>query len=87
MPFLVEPERYFDAICEALKKTGAGVLLPAQAKCGIFCQRRNELNPGVRVALPKLETYRMAEDKLAVLDVARRTGCPVPSTTEAPLER
>ncbi|MGA2677716.1 MAG: ATP-grasp domain-containing protein [Sedimentisphaerales bacterium] len=81
--FFVEPERYFDAICEALKKTGAGVLLPAHEDVGIFCRRRNELPPGVRVALPNLETYRVAEDKLAVLDVARRAGCPVPSTTEA----
>ncbi len=52
--FFVEPERYFDAICEALKKTGAGVLLPAHEDVGIFCQRRNELPPGVRVALPEL---------------------------------
>jgi len=78
--FFVEPDRYFEATCEALKKTGAKVLLPAHEDVGIFCRRKNELPPGVCVALPDWDNYRVAEDKLAVLDVAAQAGCPTPLT-------
>ena len=38
--FFVEPKRYFELTCEALKKTGAKVLLPGHEDVGIFCRYR-----------------------------------------------
>ncbi|HIJ70828.1 MAG TPA: ATP-grasp domain-containing protein [Planctomycetes bacterium] len=80
--FFVEPKKYFELTCEALKKTGAKVLLPGHEDVGIFSRRRDDLPSGVSVALPKWDSYKIAEDKFAVLDIARGTGCPVPCTTE-----
>lgn len=78
--FFVEPDSYFEAICEAIDKSGAKVLLPAHEDMGIFCRRRNELPAGVLTALPNWNSYRVAEDKFAVLDIAQKAGCPVPFT-------
>lgn len=78
--FFVEPDNYFEATCEALVKTGARVLLPAHEDVGIFCRRCNELPKGVLTALPAWDSYRVAEDKLYVLDVASQVGCPTPLT-------
>jgi predicted ATP-grasp superfamily ATP-dependent carboligase/GNAT superfamily N-acetyltransferase len=76
----VEPDNYFEATCEALIKTGARILLPCHEDVGIFCRRRNELPKGVLTALPAWDSYRIAEDKLFVLNVAAEVGCPTPLT-------
>ncbi|MBN2019138.1 MAG: ATP-grasp domain-containing protein [Sedimentisphaerales bacterium] len=75
-----EPGNYFEAICKALEKTGAKVLLPAHEDVGIFCRRAKELPKGVLTALPPWDSYRIAEDKSHVLDIASRVGCPTPLT-------
>lgn len=80
--FFIEPKRYFELTCEALKRTGAKVLLPGHEDVGIFCRYRDDLPSGVSIALPELDNYSIAEDKFAVLDVAQEAGCPVPKTTE-----
>jgi predicted ATP-grasp superfamily ATP-dependent carboligase/GNAT superfamily N-acetyltransferase len=80
--FFVEPDKYFDATCEALLKTGARVLLPCHEDVGIFCRRKKELPEGVLTSLPDWDSYRVAEDKFAVLDVAAQAGCPTPMTTK-----
>jgi len=80
--FFIEPERYFERVCEALKRTGAKVLLPGHEDVGIFCRHRDDLPSEVRIALPEWDCYRIAEDKFAVLDVAQQAGCPVPHTTK-----
>ena len=80
--FFVEPKKYFELTCEALKRTGAKVLLPGHEDVGIFSRRRDELPLDVRIALPEWNNYSIAEDKFAVLEVAQKAGCPVPHTTE-----
>ncbi len=84
--FFIEPDAYFEATCQALKKTGPIVLLPSHEDVGIFCRRKNELPDNVRVALPDWQTYRTVEDKLTVLDVARKAGCPTPWAVEVESE-
>ena len=80
--FFIEPERYFRETCRALKKTGSKVLMPGHEDVGIFSKRRDELPSDVHVALPEWDSYQIAEDKFAVLDLAEKTGCPVPDTME-----
>ncbi len=80
--FFVEPDNYFEATCEALRKTDARVLLPCHEDVGIFCRRKKELPQGVLTSLPDWDSYRVAEDKLSVLDVAAKAGCPAPMTTK-----
>jgi predicted ATP-grasp superfamily ATP-dependent carboligase/ribosomal protein S18 acetylase RimI-like enzyme len=76
--FFIEPDNYFEATCDILKKTGVRVLLPCHEDVGIFCRRKDELPEGVLTSLPDWDNYRVAEDKFAVLDVAAKAGCPVP---------
>jgi predicted ATP-grasp superfamily ATP-dependent carboligase/ribosomal protein S18 acetylase RimI-like enzyme len=80
--FFIDPERYFQRTCEALKRTGAKVLLPGHEDVGIFSRRRDELPSNVRVALPEWDNYGLAEDKFAVLEAAQKAECPTPHTTE-----
>jgi predicted ATP-grasp superfamily ATP-dependent carboligase/ribosomal protein S18 acetylase RimI-like enzyme len=80
--FFIEPERYFELACEALKRTGAKVLLPGHEDVGIFSRRRDELPSDVRIILPEWNNYIIAEDKFAVLELAQKTGCPAPHTRE-----
>jgi predicted ATP-grasp superfamily ATP-dependent carboligase/ribosomal protein S18 acetylase RimI-like enzyme len=80
--FFVEPDSYFEATCEAIRKTGARVLLPCHEDVGIFCRRKKELPEGVLTSLPDWDSYCVAEDKFAVLDVAAQAGCPTPLTTK-----
>jgi predicted ATP-grasp superfamily ATP-dependent carboligase len=80
--FFIDPERYFQRTCEALKRTGAKVLLPGHEDVGIFSRRGDELPLDVRIALPEWNNYIIAEDKFAVLEAAQKAECPVPHTTE-----
>jgi len=80
--FFIEPERYFHETCQALKRTKAKVLLPGHEDVGIFNRRRDDLPLDVRVALPQWDSYSIAEDKFAVIDLAHKADCPVPQTTE-----
>lgn len=80
--FFLEPEAYFKAVCDALKKTGAKVLLPGHEDVGIFAKCKDDLPPDVRLVIPDKEAYDLAEDKYAILELARKTGCPTPTTFE-----
>ena len=80
--FFVEPEKYFEEICKALRKTGAKILLPCHEDVGIFSKHINDLPEGINVAVPQSRDYCLAEDKFDVLNLANEAGCPVPRTTE-----
>jgi predicted ATP-grasp superfamily ATP-dependent carboligase len=80
--FFVEPERYFQEVCKALKKTGAKVVLPGHEDMGIFCKWQDDLPPGVVVALPDKDTYELVEDKFDCIELARKHGCPTPWTVK-----
>lgn len=80
--FFVQPEEYFELTCEALKKTGAKVLLPCHEDIGIFSKWRDALPPDVSMALPDKETYDLAEDKFDCIELARKHGCAVPETSK-----
>lgn len=80
--FFLEPEAYFKAVCDAMKKTGAKVLLPGHEDVGIFAKYKNEIPQDIRVVIPDKETYDLAEDKHAILGLAKETGCPTPTTFE-----
>ena len=77
----LEPDKYFDETCLAIKKTGARVLLPAHDGIGVLSRRQDELPKGVCIAVPDWESYRIAEDKFAAIDLASGVGCPTPLTT------
>lgn len=80
--FFAEPQRYFYETCEALKKSGAKVLLPGHEDMGIFCKWQDELPSGVMVVLPKNDTYDIVEDKFDCIELARKHGCPTPWTVK-----
>lgn len=80
--FFIQPERYFQQICKALKKTGAKVLLPCHEDVGLFSRRRDELPSDVLMALPKEQTYSLAEDKFDCIEFASKHGCPTPFTVK-----
>ena len=78
--FFIEPEKYFDEVCKALKKTGAKVLFPAHEDIGIFSKYHKSLPPDVLVVIPDFASYTLAEDKLEILKIAEQVGCPCPHT-------
>jgi predicted ATP-grasp superfamily ATP-dependent carboligase/folate-dependent phosphoribosylglycinamide formyltransferase PurN len=80
--FFIDPQQYFESTCNALKKTGAKVLMPGHEDVGIFSRRRDDLPSNVSIALPDWNNYSVAEDKFTALQVARETECPVPHTME-----
>jgi predicted ATP-grasp superfamily ATP-dependent carboligase len=78
--FFTEPERYFESVCRALRRTGAQVLLPGHEDVGIFSRYRDALPAGVRAPLPPFALYEQIEDKWGCIDLARQYGCPAPWT-------
>ena len=78
--FFVEPENYFEAVCDALKKTGSKVLLPSHEDIWIFCKLRDKLPHDLKVALPDSDIYELVEDKLGCVELAQENGCPAAKT-------
>lgn len=78
--FFIEPEKYFKSVCEALKKTGAKVLLPCHEDVGIFCRHKGRLPEKVYLAIPEMDSYNIAEDKFSIVEIAREIGCPTTET-------
>ncbi len=78
--FFVEPDRYFESVCRALRRTGAKVLLPGHEDAGIFSRYRDALPADVRAPLPPFALYEQIEDKWGCIELARRYGCPAPVT-------
>lgn len=81
--FFVEPERYIDCLLEALKKTGAEVLLACHEDVGLVSRYRERFPSHIRMAVPSWESYQAAEDKLRLMEIASQYGCPVPRTYAA----
>lgn len=78
--FFLEPEEYFDKVCQALKKTGAKVLLPGHEDLGIFTRFEERLPEGVCLAMPPESSYGLAENKFNIIEFARETKCLVAET-------
>jgi predicted ATP-grasp superfamily ATP-dependent carboligase len=78
--FFVEPDRYFESVCRAVRRTGAKVLLPGHEDAGIFSRYRDALPAGVRTPLPPFDLYERIEDKWGCIELARQYGCPAPAT-------
>ncbi len=78
--FFAEPDAYLDALAEALRRTGAQVLLPCHEDVELVIRGRDRLPNEVMVAVPPLDRWGAAEDKLLCAQHAQRTGCPVPTT-------
>jgi len=78
--FFAEPEAYVTAVAEAMRRTGAQVLLPCFEDVELFIRFKNRLPADTRMALPALEDWEIAEDKLDYVQRVARVGCPVPET-------
>lgn len=78
--FFVQPEGYVAALAEALERTGAEVLLPCFEDVELIIRHRERLPGHVRVALPDLDDWAVAEDKLDYIDRVAAADCPVPAT-------
>ncbi len=70
--FFAEPQAYIEALLDALKKTGASVLLPCHEDTGLVSRYRDRFPEHIRTAIPTWETYQLMEDKLKSVDYIRR---------------
>lgn len=80
--FFAEPEAYLDALADALLRTGARALFPCHEDVELVIRGRDRLPSDVLVALPPLDRWGTAEDKLLSARHAERVGCPSPATYE-----
>lgn len=80
--FFTDPEAYVSAVSGALSRTGSKVLLPCFEDVELFIRYRDHLPPDTLIALPDLEDWRVAEDKLDYVRRVELAGCPVPETWE-----
>ncbi|MCK5000601.1 MAG: ATP-grasp domain-containing protein [Anaerohalosphaera sp.] len=80
--FFAEPDKYFDAVCEAMEKTGAKVLLPCHEDVEIFSQRLLSLPDDVKVAIPDGDMCSLVNDKYAFMEYVQKNNCPVPKSEE-----
>lgn len=78
--FFAEPDAYLDALAEAIERTGAEVLFPCHEDVELIIRGRDRLPTYLKVAVPELDPWKTAEDKLLYARQAERTGCPVPTT-------
>lgn len=78
--FFAEPEKYFEEVCKALKKTGAEVLLPCHEDVRIFNKWQDALPQNVHIAAPDSDMWDLAEDQFDSLKRIRESGCPTPET-------
>ena len=77
--FFLEPDRYVAAVLDAMRECGAKVLLPCHDDVGIFAAHQSELG-SVCTALPPLQSYQEAEDKLHLMEIAVSADCPAPQS-------
>jgi len=78
--FFAAPEEYVDALGQALRKTGARVLLPCFEDVELVIRHRERLPEEALLALPALSDWAVAEDKLDYVEKVSVAGCPVPET-------
>jgi len=80
--FFAEPDAYLDAVAVALRRTGARVLFPCHEDVELVIRGRGRLPADLMLAVPTLERWGTAEDKLLCARHAERAGCPTPPTYE-----
>lgn len=80
--FFLEPDAYLDALADALRRTGARVLFPCHEDVELVIRGRDRLPADLMVAVPPLDRWATAEDKLLCTRHAERVGCPAPATHE-----
>lgn len=78
--FFAEPDAYIAALSDALTRTGAEILLPCFEDVELVIRHRDRLPSHVRVAVPDLADWAVAEDKLDYIHRVATAGCPVPVT-------
>ncbi|TVQ41234.1 MAG: ATP-grasp domain-containing protein [Wenzhouxiangella sp.] len=78
--FFLEPDAYIDAVNRAMQKTGARVLLPCFEDVELFIRHRERLPQDALLAVPALNDWAVAEDKLDYVERVAAAGCPVPAT-------
>jgi len=78
--FFLQPDAYMDALTAAMNRTGARVLLPCFEDVELVIRHRDALPVGTMLAVPALEDWAVAEDKLDYIGKVGRAGCPVPET-------
>lgn len=78
--FFSEPAAYVTEVSEAMKRCGAQVLMPCFEDVELFIRHQDRLPTDARLALPSLEDWEVAEDKLDYIDRVSAAGCPVPET-------
>lgn len=84
--FFIEPDQYIDVLIKALKKTGSQVLLPCHEDVGLISRCRDRFAEHIQMVIPDWEIYQIAEDKLRLMEIASRCGCPVPQIHPIPTE-
>lgn len=80
--FFLSPTAYVKAVVAAMDLHKAEVLLPCSEDIEVLLSHREEMPPHIRVALPTLADWRVAEDKFDYLQVVEKAGCAVPFTLE-----
>lgn len=78
--FYEEPERYVDALAQAMDESGAKVLLPCFEDIEVVMRHRNRLPEHVLMAVPGLADWERAEDKYDYVQALQSTSCPTPRT-------
>jgi predicted ATP-grasp superfamily ATP-dependent carboligase len=78
--FFCEPEAYVEALGRAVVETGAQVLLPCFEDVEWVIRYRDRLPADLCLALPDLDDWQVAEDKLDYIERVSGAGCPVPRT-------
>ena len=78
--FFAEPDAYLEALAAAIRRTGARVLFPCHEDVELVIHGRDRLPADIMLAVPPLERWRTAEDKLLCARHAELAGCPTPAT-------
>lgn len=78
--FFSDPDAYVEAVSDAMRRTGARILLPCFEDVELFILHRSRLPADTLMALPELPEWMVAEDKLDFVERVSAAGCPVPAT-------
>lgn len=78
--FFSEPERYIEALAQAMQRCGAVVLFPCHEDVETVIRFRDRLPASIQVAVPGFEDWSVAEDKWDYIERVKNAGCPVPET-------
>src|SRR5919202_5741915 len=77
-----DAEAFVDGLVEIVRREPHAVLLPgADAALLAISERRDRLEPYVRLGMPGKEAVSAATDKIKLVDAADASGLPSPKTT------